>query len=157
MSTAQETKLENFSLEATNSSITQMQDFAGSWLVIYFYPKDSTSGCTQQAKDFSEYYGKMQRRKVNLIGVSKDSLSSHYKFSEKFAISYPLIADVEQKLCKYFDVIKEKSMYGRKYMGIERSTFIINPDQEIVAEYRRVKVPGHAKDVWDACQEFIDD
>lgn len=155
MKVSQKIKIENLPLTTTDPAITHLQDFAGRWLIIYFYPKDSSSGCTKQAKDFSEYYGLMQKHKVNLLGVSKDGLNSHRKFIENVGIPFPLASDLDHILCNSFGVIKEKTMYGRKYLGIERSTFIINPQQEIVSEFKQVKVPGHAKEVWQICKEYL--
>ncbi len=119
----------------------------GKTVVLYFYPKDLTSGCTQEACDFKEAWGTLRQLGIPLLGVSKDSIKSHQKFKTQHGLPFPLLSDPEGKLCQAYGVWKEKSMYGRKYMGIERSTFIIGPQGQVLASFRGVKVPGHVKQV----------
>lgn len=147
MSVLDESIVKDFQLSCSDANITKLSDYKGHWLVLYFYPKDNTSGCTKQATEFSAMYAKFKQHKIHVVGVSRDSLKSHDKFIEKLGIPFPLLADESGELSRYFDVLKEKSMYGRKYIGIERSTFIINPQFEVVAEFRKVKVPGHAEEM----------
>ena len=123
-----------------------LDNFLGKRVVLYFYPKDNTSGCTQEACDFRDNMNRLTSR-VTVIGVSPDSIKSHQKFKEKQDLNFILLSDTEHKLAEAFDVWKEKSMYGRKYMGIERSTFIISPDGEIEKEWRKVKVKGHVDEI----------
>jgi peroxiredoxin Q/BCP len=117
------------------------------WMVLYFYPKDMTSGCTQESIDFSNMYSSFKGLGAQVVGISKDSVKSHIKFQEKHELPFELIADESQEICHAFDVMKEKSMYGRKYMGIVRSTFILDADLNIVHEWRNVKVGGHVEAV----------
>lgn len=143
------TKAPNFlGLVEENKTIT-LNDFAGKYLVIYFYPKDKTSGCTIESQDFRDLKSSFEKLNCEIIGVSRDSLKSHASFIEKESLNFQLISDPDEKMCKSYDVMKEKSMYGRKYMGIERSTFLIGPDSQIIKEWRKVKVSGHAKEVLD--------
>ncbi len=125
-----------------------LDDFKGKYLVIYFYPKDKTSGCTLESQDFRDYAKKFKAKNCVIVGVSRDSIKSHKSFQEKESLNFPLISDPNEDMCNAYGVMKEKSMYGRKYMGIERSTFIIDPDGVIVKEWRGVKVPGHVEDVY---------
>jgi peroxiredoxin Q/BCP len=118
-------------------------------LVLFFYPKDSTPGCTAESIDFSTLKGKFQTLNCSVIGVSKDSVKSHLKFIDKSNLSVELISDSDGALCDMFGVMKMKNMYGKKYLGIERSTFLIGLDGKIVKEWRKVKVPGHATEVYD--------
>ena len=123
-----------------------LADFAGKQVVLYFYPKDNTSGCTQEACAFRDNYNRLLSKAV-VIGVSPDSIKSHIGFQQKQNLNFILLSDPEHKLSEAFGVWKEKSMYGRKYMGIERSTFILDEQGKIVREWRKVKVPGHVDDV----------
>lgn len=122
----------------------------GKWVVVYFYPKDSTPGCTTEAKDFRDLYVQFQKRHAEVIGVSRDSAKSHGNFAAKQALPFPLIADVDETWCTTFDVIHEKVLYGKRHMGIVRSTFLIDPDGKLRQEWRSVKVAGHAQIVLDA-------
>jgi len=124
-------------------------DLAGKSVVIYFYPKDSTPGCTKEGEDFRDLYKRFIKSNALIYGVSRDSIASHEKFKSKYNFPFHLISDEDESLCKLFDVIKEKNMYGRKYMGIERSTFLINEKGILVEEWRKVKVKGHAQEVLD--------
>ena len=123
-----------------------LNNFIGKRIVLYFYPKDNTSGCTQEACDFRDNMNRLTS-KATIIGVSPDSIKSHQKFKEKQNLNFILLSDTEHKLAEAFEVWKEKSMYGRKYMGIERSTFIISADGEIEKEWRKVKVKGHVDEI----------
>ena len=121
-------------------------DYKGERVILYFYPKDNTSGCTQEACDFRDNINRLTT-KATVIGVSPDSVASHKKFKEKQGLNFILISDPEHKLAEKFEVWKEKSMYGRKYMGIERSTFILDKDGNVEKEWRKVKVKGHVDEV----------
>ena len=127
-----------------------LADLQGKWLVLYFYPKDNTTGCTREAQDFRDLYPKFKRRGVQVVGVSRDSAKSHTNFAGKYELPFPLIADTDEQWCKAFDVIREKTLYGRKYMGVDRSTFLIDPQGKLAKEWRGVKVPGHAQAVLDS-------
>ena len=126
----------------------------GKSYVIYFYPKDNTPGCTQEGEDFRDLYKEFKKLKTEIYGVSRDSLKSHEGFKEKYKYPFELISDTEEKLCNLFDVIKEKNMYGKKYMGIERSTFLINKEGKLSAEWRKVKVNGHAAEVLEEVKKI---
>ena len=136
-----------FVLPATGDQQLSVSDFKGQKLVIYFYPKDNTPGCTREGQDFRDHYAKFKRANTAILGVSKDSLISHEKFKEKQGFKFDLLSDGESKLCEIFDVIKEKNMYGKKVMGIERSTFLINEKGILSKEWRKVKVAGHVEEV----------
>jgi len=134
-------------ITTTDSTITNTSDLLGKWLVLYFYPKDNTPGCSIQAKDFTAAKDKFDALQTCIIGVSRDSIALHDKFTDKLNINYPLISDQNEELCSFFEVIKEKSMFGKKYMGIERSTFIIDPTGEIKHAWRKIKIKNHIEDV----------
>ncbi len=123
-----------------------LSDFKGKKTVLYFYPKDNTSGCTQEACDFRNNYNRLCS-KATVIGVSPDSINSHIKFKQKQGLNFVLLSDPEHTLSEAFGVWKEKSMYGRKYMGIERSTFILDEQLKVIKEWRKVKVSGHVDEV----------
>ncbi|MBO9718511.1 MAG: peroxiredoxin [Pseudoxanthomonas sp.] len=127
-----------------------LADFSGRWLVLYFYPKDSTPGCTTEGLDFNSLLPKFHRAGANVLGVSRDSVKSHDNFCNRQGFAFPLVSDADEALCRAFDVIHEKNMYGRKVLGIVRSTFLISPDGQVAREWRGVKVPGHAQAVLDA-------
>lgn len=126
-----------------------LANFKGSYLVIYFYPKDKTSGCTIESQDFRDFKNKFAKKNCKIVGVSRDSIKSHKSFTEKESLNFPLLSDPDETMCNAYGVMKEKSMYGRKYMGIERSTFLIGPDGSLIKEWRGVKVPGHVEEVYD--------
>jgi peroxiredoxin Q/BCP len=132
---------------ATDEQTFRLSDFAGKNLVLYFYPKDNTPGCTTEGQDFRDYYEEFRKLKTEIFGVSRDSLKSHEDFKEKQCFPFDLISDKGEKLCKLFDVIKEKTLYGKKYLGIERSTFLIDSKGILHKEYRGVKVDGHVATV----------
>jgi thioredoxin-dependent peroxiredoxin len=149
-SVALDKKVPAFSCLATGGKRWKLSDAAGKKLVIYFYPRDSTSGCTQEGVAFRDLYPKFKKADAIIVGVSPDSLDSHEKFKAKTEFPFELLADEDRALCELFDVYKEKSMYGRKYMGVERSTFIIDERGILRREWRKVKVPGHAEAVLEA-------
>ena len=126
-----------------------LDNFKGSYLVIYFYPKDKTSGCTIESQDFRDFKNKFARKNCKIVGLSRDSIKSHKSFIEKESLNFHLISDPDETMCNAYGVMKEKSMYGRKYMGIERSTFLIGPDGLLIKEWRGVKVPGHVEEVYN--------
>lgn len=126
----------------------KLSDFNGEKVILYFYPKDNTSGCTQEACDFRDNINRLTNY-ATVIGVSPDSIKSHLKFREKQSLNFVLLSDTEHKLAEKYEVWKEKSMYGRKYMGIERSTFILDKNGNVEKEWRKVKVKGHVDEVID--------
>jgi peroxiredoxin Q/BCP len=136
----------NFTAVATDGAFS-LADHKGKNVVIYFYPKDNTPGCTTEGNDFSALYDSFQERNTVIYGVSKDSLKTHENFRTKYQFRFHLISDKDEIVCRHFDVIKLKKMYGREYEGIERSTFLINHTGELVKEWRKVKVKGHAEEV----------
>jgi peroxiredoxin Q/BCP len=130
----------------------RLGDFKGQKLVVYFYPKDDTSGCTREAQDFTELAGEFEAVGTWVIGVSKDSPKSHAKFRDKYELKVRLLSDTDGAACEAFGTWVEKSMYGRKYMGIERATFLIDRDGLVKRAWRKVKVPGHAAEVLEAAR-----
>ena len=138
-------KLQGLDTKGNEKEIS-LNDFKGQRVILYFYPKDNTSGCTQEACDFRDNINRLTSY-ATVIGVSPDSIKSHKSFKEKQSLNFILLSDPEHKLAEYFEVWKEKSMYGRKYMGIERSTFIIDKNGKIEKEWRKVKVKGHVDEV----------
>ena len=123
------------------------KDFVGKNLIIYFYPKDSTPGCTTEGQDFRDSYKLFKNLNTEIMGVSRDSIKSHENFKEKQSFPFELLSDPDEKMCKAFDVIKMKSMYGKEYLGVDRSTFLISSNGKVVKEWRSVKVKGHVNDV----------
>jgi peroxiredoxin Q/BCP len=144
------TKVKEFAAAITGGETFTLSDAKGKAVVLYFYPKDATSGCTVEAQEFRDLHERFRRAGAMVLGVSRDSLKSHDKFREKECLPFPLLSDPEEKLCRQFDVIREKSLYGRKYMGIERSTFLIDGKGVLRQEWRKVKVAGHAQEVLEA-------
>ena len=144
----------DFTAESTGDKEIRLKELRGSNVVIYFYPKDSTPGCTTESQDFRDNHTKLKRRKTVVLGVSRDSLKSHENFKAKHKFPFDLISDPDEKLCKAFDVIKEKNMYGKKVMGIERSTFLIDEEGILRKEFRKIKVPGHVEAVLEALKEL---
>jgi len=142
-------KVSNFTLPATSEKTFNLEDYKGKNLVIYFYPKDSTPGCTTQGMQFRDTYEEFKALNTEIVGVSRDSIKSHEKFKEKFTFPFELLSDAEEEACNLFDVIKMKNMYGKQVRGIERSTFVINADGVLVQEWRKVKADGHAAIVLD--------
>ena len=139
----------NLNLPATGDKKVNLRDLKGQALILYFYPKDATPGCTKEGGDFGKLYKKIKKQGGEVFGVSKDSVQSHEKFKEKQAYPFDLISDEKGKLCKAFGVLKEKSMFGKTYEGIDRSTFVISTEGVIKKEWRNVKVDGHAEEVFN--------
>ena len=143
-------KVPAFKLPATGDQELGLADFKGRKLVIYFYPKDDTPGCTTEGQGFRDHYKAFQKAGAEIVGVSRDSVASHEKFKAKHEFPFELISDPDETLCNIFDVMKEKNMYGRKYMGVERSTFLVDEKGVLRQEWRKVKVPGHVEAVLEA-------
>ena len=142
-----EIKLQGIDIDGIEKEYS-LNDFKGQKVILYFYPKDNTSGCTQEACDFRDNINRLTNF-ATVIGVSPDSIKSHLKFKEKQSLNFILLSDPEHKLAEAFNVWVEKSMYGRKYMGIERSTFVLDKTQNVIKEWRKVKVKGHVDEVID--------
>jgi peroxiredoxin Q/BCP len=140
-------KVPDFSLATTGGRQVKLSSLKGRDVVLYFYPKDDTPGCTLEGKDFRDLHARFMRKGAVILGVSRDSLSSHERFCDKYGLTFDLLSDADEKLCKQFDVIKMKNMYGKKVRGIERSTFLIAKDGTLRHEWRKVKVDGHAAEV----------
>ena len=140
----------NFKADATRNRTIELKELRGKNVVIYFYPKDSTPGCTLEGQDFRDLHAKFLRQKTVILGVSRDSLASHEKFRDKQGFPFDLISDPDEALCRHFDVIHEKTLYGRKSMGVVRSTFLIDAAGNLKREWRNLKVKGHAADVLEA-------
>jgi peroxiredoxin Q/BCP len=144
----------DFSLPKTGGGTWRLKEAAGSKLVIYFYPRDMTSGCTRESQDFRDLAAAFGKADTQIVGVSRDSIASHERFAAKESLPFPLLADTEEQACQLFDVIKPKSLYGRKYLGVERSTFLLDGAGRLQREWRNVKVPGHAEAVLEAAQRL---
>ncbi len=142
-------KVPAFKAQATTDSQVQLTKLKGQKIVLFFYPKDNTPGCTKEGEGFRDQYKKFKKLGAEIFGVSRDSLKSHENFKSKFDFPFELISDPDEELCQLFDVIKEKNMYGKKHMGVERSTFVIDETGKLVKEWRKVKVPGHVDEVLD--------
>jgi peroxiredoxin Q/BCP len=149
-----ESRVPDFSLPVSGGGTWSLKGAAGKKLVIYFYPKDSTSGCTRESQDFRDLYGAFRKAGAQVVGVSRDSVASHDKFAQRESLPFALLADTDEKVCKLFDVIKEKTLYGRKYLGVERSTFLLDGTGRVRQEWRKVKVAGHAEEVLEATQRL---
>ena len=147
-------KIPAFTVATTATPKLTSKDLAGRPYVLYFYPKDDTPGCTLEGKDFRDQHAKLAKLKVRVIGVSRDTLASHAKFQGKYDLPFELASDPDEKLCRQFDVIKEKNMYGRKVLGIERSTFLVDGAGVLRKEWRKVKVDGHVATVLAAAAEL---
>jgi len=147
-------KVPAFALPATGDKSVKLSELKGKNVVLYFYPKDSTPGCTREGQDFRDNHAKFKRRNTVILGVSRDSLKSHENFKAKQAFPFDLLSDPDEQLCAMFDVIKEKNMYGKKVLGIERSTFLIDASGVLRREWRKVKVDGHADEVLEAVNEL---
>ena len=137
----------NFSLPGTGGTEFSLSNFLGKTVVLYFYPRDSTPGCTNEGIDFTNLYEDFQKKNVEIFGISRDSINSHEKFKKKYSFPFELLSDSEEVACALFDVIKMKNMYGKQVQGIERSTFLIDPEGILIKEWRGLKVPGHADEV----------
>ena len=147
-----EKKVPAFSRPVTGGKTWKLGDAAGRKLVIYFYPRDNTTGCTKEGEAFRDLYPAFRKAGTMVVGVSPDSIASHEKFKAKMSFPFELLADEDRAVCELFDVYKEKSMYGRKYMGVERSTFLLDGSGVLRREWRKVKVPGHVDEVLAAAQ-----
>ncbi len=145
-------KVKNFSCPATGDKNISLKELAGKKVVLYFYPKDSTPGCTTEGQNFRDAKAKFTRQNTIIFGVSRDSMKRHENFKAKQAFNFDLLSDEDESLCKQFDVIKLKKLYGKEYMGIERSTFLIGEDGKLLEEWRGVKVKGHVDEVLAACK-----
>lgn len=143
-----------FKAMASGDKEISLKDYEGKWLVLYFYPKDNTSGCTKQACGFSESIKQFEKLDAEILGVSPDSVKSRDNFKEKHNLQFDLLSDPEKEIAAKYDAYGEKSMYGRKYMGIIRSTYIIDPKGKIAAEYKKVKVSGHVEKVMKDLEEL---
>jgi peroxiredoxin Q/BCP len=143
-------KVPKLPLALSSGDTASTADHLGHWLVLYFYPKDSTPGCTTEGNDFNRLLPKFAKLDATVLGVSRDSIKSHQNFCDKQGFRFDLVSDADETLCKAFDVIKPKKLYGREYIGVERSTFLIGPDGRIRQAWRGVSVPGHAYAVLDA-------
>jgi peroxiredoxin Q/BCP len=140
-------KAPDFTLPATGDQKIKLSALRGRPVVLYFYPKDSTPGCTQEGQDFRDRHADFAKHDSVILGVSRDSLRSHENFKAKQAFPFELLADTEETVCQRYDVIKEKNMYGRKVLGVERSTFLIDAEGKLIREWRKVKVKGHVDEV----------
>jgi peroxiredoxin Q/BCP len=140
----------NFAFAATSGLHAHLSDYQGQHVVLYFYPKDATPGCTTESQDFRDAYAQFQALNTVLFGISRDSLKSHENFKAKQNLPFELISDQDEQLCHLFDVIKMKSMYGKQVRGIERSTFILDPQGKIIKEWRKVRVKEHVNEVLNA-------
>ncbi|QQG36880.1 MAG: thioredoxin-dependent thiol peroxidase [Micavibrio aeruginosavorus] len=147
-------KAPDFTLPADGGDSITLSKFKGAPVVVYFYPKDDTSGCTQEACDFRDNLAAFRRLKTQVIGISKDSVKKHDKFKEKYDLNFPLLSDEDSKICEKYGVWVEKSMYGKKYMGIERSTFLIDAEGKIAHIWRKVSVTGHVSEVLKLLKEI---
>ena len=146
-------KVKNFSRPATGEKTISLKDLAGKKVVLYFYPKDSTPGCTTEGQDFRDAKAKFTRQNTVILGVSRDSMKRHENFKAKQNFNFDLLSDEDESLCKQFDVIKLKKLYGKEYMGIERSTFLISENGVLLEEWRGVKVKGHVDEVLAECKK----
>jgi peroxiredoxin Q/BCP len=142
-------RVKNFSLPATGDQNLSLSDFSDRKLVIFFYPKDNTPGCTREGQEFRDSYPRFSAAGADILGVSRDSVKTHENYRNKHGFPFHLLSDSEEQLCKLFDVIHEKKLYGRTYMGIERSTFLIDEKGILRQEWRKVRVPGHVEAVLD--------
>jgi peroxiredoxin Q/BCP len=142
----------DFKLPRDGEGSLSLADFKGKKLVLYFYPKDDTSGCTAEAIDFNRLSGEFAKAGATVVGASPDPVKKHDKFRQKYELGFPLLADESKQTLESYGVWVEKSMYGRKYMGVERSTFLVGPDGKIARIWRKVKVPGHAEEVLAAAK-----
>ncbi len=145
-------KIPDFELPATGDKTIKLSDLAGKKVVLYFYPKDNTPGCTKEGQDFRDHFEEFEKAGAVILGVSRDGIKAHENFKAKQAFPFDLLSDKEETLCRLFDVIKEKNLYGKKVMGIERSTFLIDEQGVLRREWRKVKVPGHVEEVLAAVE-----
>ena len=137
----------DFKVKSSNQTDFILSNLKGKKIVLYFYPKDDTPGCTIEGNDFNQMLPEFSALNTKVYGISRDTVASHCKFSDKYGFKFELLSDEQEVVCKLFDVIKEKNMYGKTVMGIERSTFIIDENQKLIAEYRKIKADGHAAEI----------
>ena len=147
-------KCPKFNSDCTSGLKLSNKDFTDKNLILYFYPKDSTPGCTTEGQDFRDKYESFKRHNTEILGVSRDSLKSHENFKAKQSFPFELLSDPDEKVCKAFDVMKLKSMYGREYIGVDRCTFLIGSNGKILKEWRSVKVKGHVEEVLNTVKEL---
>ncbi|MEM7207403.1 MAG: peroxiredoxin [Pseudomonadota bacterium] len=147
-------KVADFNLPATGNKTVSLSDFSGKVVVLYFYPKDNTPGCTTESVDFSHFHEQFVAVNCVVLGISRDSIKKHENFKSKYEMPFDLLSDEDDVVCRAFDVIKMKSMYGKQFEGIERSTFLIDADGVLRQEWRKVKVKGHVEEVLVAAQSL---
>jgi peroxiredoxin Q/BCP len=140
-------KVADFALQTDEDKTVHLSDYAGTPVVLFFYPRADTPGCTIEACGFRDVFKKIQKTGAVVLGISRDTVKAQAKFKEKYDLPYTLLADVDEKVCKQFDVLKDKNMYGKKVKGIERTTFLIGPDQTLLKVFPKVKPEGHAEEV----------
>ncbi|MDX2504109.1 MAG: peroxiredoxin [Gammaproteobacteria bacterium] len=145
-------KIPDFSGQATSGIDFKLSDFKGTPVLLYFYPKDNTPGCTQEGKDFRDHYSAFEQKNIKIFGLSRDGIRAHENFKAKHEFPFELISDKDETICKLFDVIKEKKLYGKVHMGIERSTFLIDGNGKLIKEWRKVKVKEHLTQVLEAIE-----
>lgn len=148
-------KVPAFKMESTTGKIYRLSQDKGKRVVLFFYPKDNTPGCTTEGNDFKKSYKQFQKLNTEVYGISRDSISSHEKFIDKQGFPFALLSDPSEEVCELFDVLKMKNMYGRKFRGIERSTFVIDEKGKLIAEWRKVKVAGHVKEVLTTIKNML--
>ncbi|MBP2634471.1 MAG: bcp [Firmicutes bacterium] len=144
-----------FSLPDETGQLHSLTDYRGKYVVLYIYSKDNTAGCSKEAQQFAEFFETITACGGSVIGISRDSQTSHAKFKAKFSLPFTLLSDVDSTVCNLYEVIKEKNMYGKKTMGVERSTFLINKDGIICEIYRKVKADGHASQIVEALKKIV--
>jgi len=147
-------KVPDFKAALTKGSEFVLSENLGKNIIVYFYPKDNTPGCTMESESFRDHFQSFCSNNTEIVGVSRDSIQSHEKFIHKYALPFDLISDEDEKVCQLFEVIKEKNMYGKKYMGIERSTFIIDVNGILIHEWRKVKVNNHVEEVLNTLEQM---
>jgi len=147
-------KVVDFTLQDDQENTVHLSDYAGTPVVLFFYPRADTPGCTIEACGFRDVFKKIQKAGAVVLGISRDTPKAQAKFKAKYDLPYPLLADVDEKVCKQFGVLKEKNMYGKKVMGIERTTFLIGPDQKLLKIFPKVKPEGHAEEVLETIKEW---
>lgn len=145
-------KVDDFTLQNQDEETVHLSDFAGKPVVLFFYPKADTPGCTIEACGFRDTFSKLQEAGAVVLGISRDTPKAQKRFKEKYGLPYPLLADTDETVCKQFDVLREKNMYGKKVIGIERTTFLIGPDRRLLKKFPKVKPEGHAEEVLQALQ-----
>jgi len=148
--TAKGKKLPKLEGQLGDGSTLSLASLSGKWVVVFFYPKDNTPGCTNEARDFRDLYPEFVAANAEVIGVSRDSVRSHANFAAKHELPFPLVSDADEAWCKAFDVIHEKVLYGKRYLGVVRSTFLIDPTGRLSEEWRGIKIPGHARAVLES-------